>query len=225
MTQRTHSFLVVMNPFASDAVVDVVLYLSGRPPVRNSAWTDLPIRAGSSVALDVGSRALGQSIVGADVTATRGRIAVGSLAVREGGSVRSTMASPAYAGSWILPVAGGSGGGIVSVLVPGDLGVRYGGTLLQRQEDAQTAGNLTVVRQGGTSAVSAPVTRTCTRLSHPSAGEGVMGAGLREAGAGPDDASTGAPRRRPRVGRAADGRRRRRVPALVLVNPGTRPSR
>ena len=160
------------------------------------------------------------------MTATRGRIAVGSLAVREGGSVRSTIASPAYAGSWILPVAGGSGGGIVSLLVPGDLGVRFGGTLLQRQEDAQTAGNLTVVRQGGTSAVSAPVSTVgASAVIMAIAGEGVMGAGLREAGAGPDDASTG--RHRDAGARAGSCCRRPsaapRVPALVLANPGDAP--
>ena len=159
------------------------------------------------------------------MTATRGRIAVGSLVVRAGGSVRSTLASSAYASSWTLPVAGGSGAGIVSLLVPGDLGIRFGGTLLQQDEGAQTAGNLTVVRQGGTSTVSAPVTTT-----GPSAvivsltGEGVVGAGLRAVGLGPDDASTGGTAT-PAPGwvvlpTALGGAP---VPALVLVNPGETP--
>ena len=63
-TKQAHSSLVVMNPFDTDAVIDVALFLAGRPPVRDSAWTDLPLRAGRSVALDVGSRALGEAIVG-----------------------------------------------------------------------------------------------------------------------------------------------------------------
>ena len=159
-TQRSHSYLVVMNPFATDAVIDVVLFLADRPPVRDTTWTELPIPAGHAVALDVGSRALGEAVVGADVTATRGRIAVGSLVVGSGGSVRSSIAAPAYAARWIMPVGGGSGGGVVSLLVPGDLGIRFGGTLLQQEEDEQTAGNLTAVRQGGTSTVSAPVRST-----------------------------------------------------------------
>jgi hypothetical protein len=224
-TKQTHSYLVVMNPFGTDAVIDVALFLSGRPPVRDSAWTDLPVRAGRSVALDVGSRALGEAIVGADVTATRGRIAVGSLAVRAGGSVRSTLASSAYASSWILPVAGGSGGGTVSLLVPGDLGIRFGGTLLQQEEEAQTAGNLTVVRQGGTSTVSSPVTTTgASAVIVTLTGEGAVGAALREAGPGPDDASTGGTAT-PASGwvvlpTALGGAP---VPALVLVNPGETP--
>ena len=173
-------------------MIDVALFLAGRPPVRDSAWTDLPVRAGRSVALDVGSRVLGESIVGVDVTATRGRIAVGSLAVRGGGSVRSTIASSSYASSWILPVAGGAGGGIVSLLVPGDLGVRFGATLLQADEEEQTAGNLALVRQGGTSTVSAPFpTVGPSAVIVTIAGEGEVVAGLRAAGPGQDDAATG----------------------------------
>ena len=224
-TKQTHSYLVVMNPFASDAVIDVALFLAGRPPVRDSAWTDLPVRAGRSVALDVGSRVLGESIVGADVTATRGRIAVGSLAVRGSGSVRSTLASSSYASSWILPVAGGAGGGFVSLLVPGDLGVRFGATLLQADEQEQTAGNLALVRQGGTSTVIAPFSTV-----GPSAvivtitGEGEVLADLRSVGRGPDDAATG--------GTATPGPSwvvlptavgGSPAPTLVLVNPGDTP--
>ena len=221
-TKQSHSSLIVMNPFGSDAVIDVALFLPDRPPVRDTAWTDLPVRAGHAVALDVGSRALGEAIVGADVTATRGRIAVGSLTVGSGGSVRSTIASPAYASTWILPVAAGSGGGTVSLLVPGDLGIRFGGTLLQEEEDAQTAGNLTVVRQGGTSTVSAPVATTgAAAVVLSIAGDASVAAGLRAAGLGPDDAATG--------GTATPGPAwvvlptatgGAAAPALVLVNPG-----
>jgi len=224
-TQQTHSYLVVMNPFPSDAVIDVALFLAGRPPVRDSAWTDLPVRAGRSVALDVGSRALGESIVGADVTATRGRIAVGSLAVRAGGSVRSTIASSAYASAWTLPVAGGAGGGIVSLLVPGDLGIHFGATLLQADEEQQTAGNLADVRQGGTSTVSAPFsTIGASAVVLAISGEGDVVAGLRAAGRGPDDAATGGTAT-PGPGwvvlpTAVGGSP---APALVLVNPGDTP--
>ncbi|MEP6759363.1 MAG: hypothetical protein ABJB55_09225 [Actinomycetota bacterium] len=224
-TKQSHSYLVVMNPFATDAVIDVALFLAGRPPVRDTKWTDLPILAGHAVALDLGTRALGEAIVGADVTATRGRIVVGSLVVGSNGSVRSSIAAPGYASRWILPVAGGSGAGTVSLLVPGDLGIRFGGTLLQSQEDAQTAGNLTVVRQGGTSTVSEPVTTTgASAVILALTGDGVVSAGIREAGRGLDDASTG--------GTAIPGPAwvvlpiaigGAPVPALVLVNPGDTP--
>ena len=188
--RQTRSYLVVMNPFAADAVVDVALYLPDHPPVRDTAWTDLRIRAGSSMALDL-RRALGEPIVGATVIATRGRIAVSSLAVGVHGGVRSAMAQPAFASRWIAPVAGGSGSGTVSLLVPGDLGVRFGAVQLSSDTAQQPAGNLTVVRQGGASALSAPL-----QTAGPSAvvvqllSDAQAAMGLREAGLGRDDAAT-----------------------------------
>ena len=113
----------------------------------------------------------------------------------------------------------------MSLLVPGDLGVRFGGTLLQEEEGAQTAGNLTVVRQGGTSTVSAPVTTTgASAVIVTLTGDGSVGAGLRAVGYGPDDASTGGTTTPApawvvlptAIGGAA-------VPALVLTNPGETP--
>ncbi|HLB39671.1 MAG TPA: hypothetical protein VJM84_04390 [Actinomycetota bacterium] len=220
-SQGVHSYLIVMNPFASDAVIDVALYLPDRPPVREADWTDLPVRAERSIALDLGPRALGESIVGAQVIATRGRIAVASLVVRNRGGIRSVLGATADAPRWILPVAGGTGGGTVSLQVPGDAGIRFGGTLLSTSPP-QTAGNLTVIRQGGASTVSAPV-----RTFGPSAvvvqvdGAGVVSAGLREGGPGPDDAATG--------GTATPGRAwvvlptalgGAKKPAVVLVNDG-----
>ena len=60
-TQSSHSFLVVMNPFSIDAVIDVTLYLPEEPPVRSNAWTDLTVPAGSAMALPGGPRRWGRS--------------------------------------------------------------------------------------------------------------------------------------------------------------------
>jgi len=222
--RQTRSYLVVMNPFAADAVVDVVLYLPDHPPVRDTAWTDLRIRAGTSTALDL-RRALGEPIVGATVTATRGRIAVSSLAVGAHGGVRSALAQPAFASRWIAPVAGGSGSGTVSLFVPGDLGIRFGATQLSADTAPQPAGNLTVVRQGGASAISAPL-----QTVGPSAvvvevlADAQTAVGLRESGKGGDDAATS--------GTAAAGPAWLVLPAalgptarstLVLANDGAGP--
>ena len=223
-SQDMHSSLVVMNPFAADAVIDVVLFLPDKPAVRPADWTDLRVPAGRSISLDL-KRALGESIVGVQVIATRGRIAVGSLAVRIGGGVRSALAAPAYASRWILPVVGGTGGGTLSLLVPGQLGIRFGATQLSEDSAPQTAGNLTVIRQGGASTVSAPVTTSgASAVIVQVIGEGVVGAGFREAGPGLDDAATGGvadpgpawivlPTA---LGGAAQ-------PSLVLVNSGSEP--
>lgn len=220
-TQHVHSYLVVMNPFASDAVIDVTLYLPDRPPVRNTDWTDLRVAAGHSVALDLKS-ALGKKIVGADVSASRGRVGVASLVIDSRERVRSVLAAPAYASRWILPVTGGSGQGTLSMLVPGDLGIRFGAVQLARGTGAQPAGNLTVIQQGGTSTLSAPVDTSGASAVVVQALEGALvGAALRESGPGTDDAATG--------GTATPGPAWVVLPtaigrdphaSLVLVNPG-----
>jgi hypothetical protein len=222
--RQTHSYLVITNPFAADAVVNVVLYLPDNPPVRETAWTDLRIRRDSSVALDL-RRALGEQIVGATVTATRGRVAVASLAVGTSGGVRSVLARPDFSTRWVAPVVGGAGAGTLSLLVPGDLGIRFGATQLSSDTSAQPAGNLTVVRQGGSSTVSAPLT-----TAGPSAavvqvvGNAPVGVGLREAGGGSDAGATGgtiAPAPSWVLLPAAIGASAR--PSVVLVNDGDQP--
>ncbi len=223
-TKNTRSYLIVMNPFASDAVIDVALFLPDFPPVRDADWTDLPVRAGRSIALDLGSRALGASIVGAQVVATRGRIAVSSLSIRSGGGVRSVLGSTVASSRWILPVTGGTGGGTVSLLVPGDTGVRFAAAQLSGSPP-QTAGNLTDVRQGGTSTLSEQVTTSGASaiVVRVDAG-GLVTANLRAGGAGSDDAATGGtaiPQPAWVVLPAAVGGSRQA--SLVLVNDGDRP--
>jgi hypothetical protein len=189
--RQTRSYVVITNPFLSDAVVNVVLYLPDKPPVRDTDWTDLRIRPGSSVALDL-RRALGEQIVGATVTATRGRVAVASLAVGTNGGVRSVLGAPDLSPSWIAPVVGGTGNGTLSLLVPGELGIRFGATQLSSDTNAQPAGNLTVVRQGGSSTVSAPVTTAGPSAVLVQAADGAsIGVGVREAGSGNDAGATG----------------------------------
>ena len=192
-TQRSHSFLVVMNPFSLDAVIDVTLYLPEEPPVRSNEWTDLTVPAGSAIALPVGSQkvgALGQSIVGAEVTAARGRIAVASTVVRDGGGIRSTLATPGQASRWLLPVTGGAGGATLSLLVTNDTGVRFNADVLARGVDPSAIGDLTDVRQGGSSTVSSQVPTEGASALLVQVADGTVAAGLRAAGHGADDAST-----------------------------------
>jgi hypothetical protein len=226
--QRTHSSLIVTDPFTADAVINVTLFLPDVPPVRSAAWTDLPVDAGTSVALDLGAKtsgALGQPIVGAEVTATRGRIAVSSLVVREGGGIRSMLAAPAPALRWILPIAAGSGGGTASLMVPSDTPIRYTGTQISTDTRPQTAGTLADARQGGASTVSAPVrTSGATAVVLGVTQGGPIGAGLREAGPGRDEGATGGtatPTTDWVVLPTAFGLDPR--PSMVLVNDGDQP--
>jgi hypothetical protein len=192
-TQRSHSFLVVMNPFSLDAVINVTLYLPEEPPVRSNAWTDLTVPAGSALALPVGSQkvgALGQSIVGAEVTAARGRIAVGSSVVRDGGGIRSSLAASGQASRWVLPTVGGAGGATLSLLVTNDTGVRFTADVLAHGVDESEIGDLADVRQGGSSTMSTQVPTEGPSALLVQAQDGTVAAGLRAAGHGADDATT-----------------------------------
>jgi len=223
-TQRSHSFLVVMNPFEIDAVIDVTLFLPEEPPVRSDSWTDLTVPAGSALALPVGSQkvgALGQSIVGAEVTAARGRIAVASTVVRDGGGIRSALASPGQASRWVLPLTGGTGGATLSLLVTNDTGVRFTAQVLARGVDPSAIGDLTDVRQGGSSTTSSQVPTEGASALLVQVADGTVAAGVRAAGHGADDASTG--------GTAADAASwvvlptafgLDPVPSMMLVNDG-----
>ena len=76
--QGEDAYLVVMNPFAVDAVFDVVLFTPKRAPIRNSALTDHVLRPGKSVAFRLNAFAEGEAAVGAEVDVSFGRVAVSS---------------------------------------------------------------------------------------------------------------------------------------------------
>jgi hypothetical protein len=221
--RRTHPFLIVMNPFTADAVVDVALFLSQRPPVRSDAWTDLPIDAGTSVAFDLAAKesgALGEPIIGAEVTATAGRIAASSLSVR-GGGVRSVLATPTPSNTWIVPSAAGDGTAILSLLVPDETPIRYDTSVLS-DERGSSPQRSSGSRQAGTSAASTRLgTGAATAVIVNVDEGGPIVAGLRSEGRHDDEASTGgaaAPATAWVVLPTAFGLEPR--PAVVLVNPG-----
>ncbi len=225
--QQTHSFVVVMNPFTEDAVIDVALFLNENPPVRSEAWSDLPVDAGTSIALDLGdekSGALGERIVGAQITASVGRIAASSLAVQQGGGIRSVLGTPAASNRWILPATAGSGTGTVSLLVPQETPIRYDLTPLSSAA-SETAGAPPEARQGGASAASATIgTLGPSAVILNVVEGGPVVAALREEGPGSDDGTTGgapAPATDWIVLPTAFGLDPR--PSLVLVNDGDQP--
>ena len=166
--------------------------------------------------------ALGQSIVGAEVTAARGRIAVASSVVRDAGGIRSSLAVPGQASQWVLPITGGAGGATLSLLVTNDTGVRFTAEVLARGVDASPVGDLTDVRQGGSSTMSAQIPTDGASAVLVQSEDGTIAAGLRAAGHGGDDAASG--------GTATDSPAwvvlptafgQKPVPSMVLVNDGT----
>ncbi|MFL5790654.1 MAG: hypothetical protein ACJ76A_04050, partial [Actinomycetota bacterium] len=124
-------------------------------------------------------------------TAARGRIAVASSVVRDAGGIRSSLAVPGQASRWVLPITGGTGGATLSLLVTNDTGVRFSAQVLARGVDESPIGDLTDVRQGGSSTTTAQVPTEGGSAVVVESEDGTVAAGLRAAGHGGDDAATG----------------------------------
>jgi len=214
------TFVVVSNPFAADAVVDVVLFAEGRPPIRSSQVTNLSVPARSSVAVRLGRFAAGEPAVGTLVRARVGRVGVAGLGVGASG-VRSIVGATILSPRSILPLAGGSGQATLEVFDPGGEGSTIAGILLS-EGDPSIIDGLVEAELGPESAGEFSVL-----VEDPSAIELSMqgssggAAALRAAGTRGDAATTaGAPAAAPAwvVLPAVDSDQS--ASTVVLVNPG-----
>lgn len=191
-TQRGQkAFLVVMNPYAVDAVFSVALFSPDLPPLRDTEWSDIVLPAGRSVALRVDQKIVDEDAVGAQLDTKVGRVVVATLGVTDGGGVRSVLGTTAPTGAAFLPTAAGAGQSSLVMFVPGEQGLRFGATQLSK-EPPQPAGALTEVQQPGQSAATYPII-TAGPSSVDVLGQGptLFVAALRAEGQSDDDAATG----------------------------------
>ena len=109
--------LVLHNPFATDAVVDVSL-VTGTRVLRPGRLKGIVLVPGRTHAVDLGRFALGEEALTAAVAAPLGRVVVGGVTTSAGG-LRATVAVPDLSRRWILPAAGDHSGALV-VTAPED---------------------------------------------------------------------------------------------------------
>ena len=109
------SSLVVHNPFAVDAVVDVAL-VTGTRVLRPGKLKGIVLPPGRVRALDLGRFALGEDALTAVVSVPLGRAVVEGVTASAGG-VRAALAVPGPSRRWILPGAG-DGSGVLVVTAP-----------------------------------------------------------------------------------------------------------
>jgi hypothetical protein len=220
-TQGQDAYLVVMNPFSSRAVFDVVLYTRDQPPNRSSALTDVLLAPDRSVAIRLNDQALDETAVGAEVDVKRGRVAVASLGVGAVGGIRSAIGTTEATSRTFLTAASPGDQSKVVVLNPSQAQTRFDATLLNPAEPSP-AGSLTEQAQGGQSAVGYPVTATGASSVEVATTGAPAIAARRIAGPTTDLGATGgspAPATSwvvlPTVACSPN------VPGLVLVNPGS----
>lgn len=220
------SYLIVMNPFEADAVLDVALYTADRAPIRDSALTDLTLGPRRSMAVELNDFAADEAAVAAEVDVKAGRVAVSSLDLSESTGIRSVLGATALSDAIYLPVAGGAGQTQLLLVVPGAQGAQFGATLFSKNPP-QSAGGLTVVDQNPVASAAYPVivdgpSTVGVRLQDGDP----FAAALRAVGPGNDAAATGGatmPAERWVVLPTVAGEPAR--PGIVIANPSDEPSR
>lgn len=189
--QGQDAYLVVMNPFASDAVFDIALLTPTRAPIRSSKLTDVVLRPRRSVAFRLNAFAEGEPAVGAEVDVSLGRVAVSSLGISRDGGIRSVIGSTKIGPRIYLPAGAGVGQSILALMVPGEREITFGATLLS-SDPPTSAGGLTETEQSPRSARAYPVTTAGgSSIGVVSQGSIPFAATQRAAGVGNDDGATG----------------------------------
>ena len=184
--------LVVMNPFAADAVFSLTLLTPGREPVRTDAITNVFLGGHSSTAVKLGRTVLGEATVSTVLEVSVGRVAVAMVGVTGATGLRASLG---YAGmpaaGAVLPGGDDRGGSDLVLMVPGAETPALDGSVLGAGEP-QPVGLLADAQIPGGNARAFPVA-TAGPSAIVVAAPGVPAA-RRAFGPGEDSASTvGAP--------------------------------
>jgi hypothetical protein len=108
--------IVVMNPTAADAVVDIVV-TTERESLRPGPLQGVVLGPGRVKAFDLNRFSLGARTIAARVTAAVGRVAVAGFGLSEGG-IRAEIGVSQLGRRWFLPGTGDGGRGELVVAAP-----------------------------------------------------------------------------------------------------------
>jgi hypothetical protein len=97
--------LVVVNPFAEEAVIDVLLVTEGET-IRHGNLQGVVVEPYRAAAFELNRFALGEETLTADVRVGLGRVAVAGLGVGTDQGLRSLLGVTVPATSWVMPAAG-----------------------------------------------------------------------------------------------------------------------
>lgn len=225
-TTRQHedAYLIVMNPFAADAVFTITLLTDRGSSITTEDWTNVPLKPERSAAFRVNAKALGYATVSAIVDVKVGRVAASSLGVSELGGVRSSVGVPGS--GWartILPGGFDQGRTELVAMNPGERKAGLSGEELSN--DASQA--LAVFQDGGPDPHASQTYPVSTRgpatiVVNASAGATVA---RRTYGMRSDTAATsGAPAASGAWVVLPSAAGRPAHPGLVLANPGEAPA-
>lgn len=161
--EKDHDYVVVMNPFAREAVFSITLFSERKDPVRHGSLTDVALRPFRSVAFDLGDVVLGEPTVSALVEVSVGRVAAATLGVSDTGGIRSALG---YLGTppGGLTFPGGADAGRTELVVmsagaaDGGPRVSFDGDILVRRGPAQVFAGLAEASMPAAAARTFPAT-------------------------------------------------------------------
>ncbi len=217
-------YVVVMNPFATEAVFTLTLFTTKRPaPITPGDWTNVVLRPYRSQAFRLNPKALGESTVSTLIEAKVGRVAAATLGVSSLGGIRSSVGIPGTPPTnTILPGGFDQGATDLVVMDPTERAASVQAELLSR-DAAQGVASLIESSTDPGSAATYPVTTEGPSALVVSSPPGVAVA-RRTLGVASDQGSTTG------TGRAAGAwvilpavAGPPSHPGLVLVNPGPAP--
>jgi hypothetical protein len=220
--QDEEGYLVVMNPFAVDAVFDVAIFASpDRPPIRDSRLTDVTLDSGTSTAIKLDAFAEGEAAMAVDLSTSTGRVGASTMVVSGADGIASVIASPTSVRRLYLPTSRGAGDSELTLAVPTGQGSEVGVLMLTRDPPQPIGGGLSQALEP-TSASSLSVATTSAASVDVSVQEGdPLIAALRTKGKGHDSAATGgAASARPAWVVTPTVAGEPAKPGLLLLNPG-----
>lgn len=223
--EEDDDYVVVMNPYATDAVVSLTLLTDGRgEPVQTEEWTNVTLKPFHSRAFKLNDKALGETTVSTVVDVSVGRVAAGTLGLSKEAGIRSSVGLPAGTTTQILPSAGDAGRTALTVMNAGVDRVALSGTILEPETTQPLAALADAAPAGGTSRTVPATTGSPTTIV-VEASEPYVAFARRTFGVASDQASTpGATASASAwivlpsvVGQPSH-------PAIVFANPGTEPA-
>ena len=149
--ERNRTQLVIMNPFATDAALSVVLY-GDRQPTSPKDLTDFVLPAMRSVSISLEKYVVGPEALGAQVRVSVGRVAPATLTTSFANGVGSAEGVPGPPPQRIfLPAGARHASTQLAITAPEPQGVTISAALRGRQEAQPIADLQQQQQQGGTS--------------------------------------------------------------------------
>jgi uncharacterized protein DUF5719 len=135
------SYVVVMNPFAVDAVFSLTLYTDKDAPVRAGEWTNVDLQPFRTRAFHLNDQRLGYATVSATVDAKVGRVVASSLDVSAVGGIRASLGQLApVPGTGVYPGAFDQGRTELVLMNPTGAQAQVTGSMLGNGEPAPLSG-------------------------------------------------------------------------------------